>query len=141
MAELIFNIGNTYALMLWILLIVLPQNEKVRTGLTFGGVGMLALLYSAVVLTSVQELNFNDFSSLSGVKSLFASDMAVAAGWIHYLCFDFFAGYHVRKKLTESGLKIWFQLPVLFFTFMLGPFGMAIFLVVYTIRIKKATAL
>lgn len=141
MAEIIFNSGNTYAMILWILLIVLPQSEKVRMGLTYAGVGMLALFYSIVVLCSIGDLNFNDFSTLAGVKSLFSSDMAVAGGWIHYLCFDFFAGYHVRKKLTESGLKIWFQLPILFFTFMLGPFGMAIFLIIYTMRMKKAMAL
>ena len=70
-----------------------------------------------------------DFSSLEGIVTLFkkATPESAAAGWLHYLAFDFWVGTwiikHSRKRKISHKIIV---LPLLF-TFMLGPVGVLIY--------------
>jgi hypothetical protein len=73
-----------------------------------------------------------DFSSLEGIVTLFrkATPESAAAGWLHYLAFDFWVGTwiirHSRKKKISHKIII---LPLLF-TFMLGPVGILVYSII-----------
>jgi Domain of unknown function (DUF4281) len=137
--ETAFQIANALVLPQWLLMIVAP-----RWGVTQWLVRsylipvLLACLY-AYFIFSGGPLDFNDFSTLEGVKRLFSKggDGAVLAGWIHYLAFDLVAGSFVLKDSQEKNIGHgWIVLP-LFFCFMLGPIGLLLYWLIRTVQTKK----
>lgn len=49
---------------------------------------------------------------------------------MHYLAFDLFIGGVVAKQADEVGLSRLIQAPILLLTFMFGPFGYLLFMVI-----------
>lgn len=137
--ETAFQIANALVLPQWLLMIFAP-----RWGVTQWLVHsylipvLLACLYTYFIFSG-GPLDFNDFSTLEGVKRLFSKggDGAVLAGWIHYLAFDLVAGSFVLKDSQEKNIGHgWVVLP-LFFSFMLGPIGLLSYWVIRTVQTKK----
>jgi hypothetical protein len=69
-----------------------------------------------------------DFSTIAGVRSIFASDAGVAIGWTHYLAFDLFVGLWIARDGDAKGMSRFIQAPVLLATFIAGPLGLLIWL-------------
>jgi hypothetical protein len=70
-----------------------------------------------------------DFSSLEGIVSLFKNTTpeSAAAGWLHYLAFDFWVGtWIIRHSRKNEITHLAIILPLLC-TFMLGPVGIMIY--------------
>lgn len=137
--ETIFQIANTLVLPQWLLMIFAPRwyvtQWLVRSYLI---PVILACLYVYFIFSG-GPLNFNDFSSLEGVKRLFSNggDSAMLAGWIHYLAFDLVAGSVVLKDAQEKNIRHgWIVLP-LFFCFMLGPIGLLLYWFIRTVHTRK----
>jgi len=63
------------------------------------------------------------------VKILFGKDELLLAGWIHYLAFDLFIGGWIAVQADKLGINRLIQAPILAATFMFGPVGLALFLV------------
>ena len=78
-----------------------------------------------------------DFTSIEGVRGIFASDGGATIGWIHYLAFDMFAGLWIARDADAKGFSRWIQAPILFATFMAGPLGLLLWL---AIRERRARA-
>ena len=137
--ETAFQIANALVLPQWLLMIFAPRwsvtQWLVRSYLI---PALLACLY-AYFIFSGGPLDFNDFSTLEGVKRLFSKggDGAVLAGWIHYLAFDLVAGSFV---LNDSQAKEighgWVVLP-LFFCFMLGPIGLLAYWIIRAMKMRQ----
>jgi len=68
------------------------------------------------------------FGSLAQVAVLFGSPYALLAGWIHYLAFDLFTGAWEARDAARLGLSQWLVLPCLVLTFLVGPLGLALYL-------------
>jgi hypothetical protein len=68
------------------------------------------------------------FKDLEGVINLFKSPRSVLVGWIHYLAFDVIVGLYIVKNSQHYGINHWLILPCLFFTFMFGPLGLLMYL-------------
>ncbi len=98
---------------------------------------MLAVLYSFMILKDISHFEMDSFSSLANVKALFTQDGAVAAGWLHYLAFDLFVGAYVVKKSKEAGIPRLVYSLILPFTFMFGPIGYLLFVIVKAIKTKS----
>ncbi len=136
-ADQIFLICNNLALLGWLLMVVAP-----RWKWTFNIIvsGVVILLLSAIYLTLI-ILYFGEgegnFSSLDGVMKLFENREAVLAGWVHYLAFDMFAGTWILSNSHKLGIKHWWIIPCLFFTFMFGPIGLILYFIVRSIHTKK----
>lgn len=62
------------------------------------------------------------------MRTLFASDPVLVAGWVHYLAFDLFVGIWIAEQADALGLSRWLQAPILVATFLLGPLGLLVFL-------------
>ena len=69
------------------------------------------------------------FSSIDGVRTLFSSDVGMVIGWTHYLVFDLFVGAWEARDAQRRGINHWLLIPCLLLTFMLGPVGVLLYLV------------
>jgi hypothetical protein len=133
----IFSFGNTFVLLGWILLFAAPNWKLSQTIVLHGIILILGLIYSFLILSGLGEFDPSSFSTLEGVKALFQSDQAVAAGWMHYLAFDLFVGAYIVRRSKELGLPRLVYSLILPFAFMFGPIGYVIFVVVRTLKTKS----
>lgn len=81
--------------------------------------------------------DFKAFGSLEGVMGLFQDKTMLTAGWVHYLAFDLFVGTWISLNARKHGINHWLLIPVLLLTFMLGPVGLLIYLLVRWIRSRR----
>jgi len=65
-----------------------------------------------------------------GVRTLFASDAGVTIGWTHYLAFDLFVGIWIARDGDDKYVSRFIQAPILLATFLAGPLGLGIWLLV-----------
>lgn len=139
MYQTIFSAVNLIALLGWLLLIFLPH-RKITQIVVHQGI-LIALLAVAYVVFIVQGMGGGgggDFSSIEGVRQLFASDAGLLAGWLHYLAFDLFVGAWITRDARRQGIAHWAIVLPLLMTFMLGPAG---FLVYFILRLIKNRSL
>ena len=132
----IFSFGNSFVLIGWILLLFFPTWKYTFSAVTNGVIIVLAILYSTLIGMGIGNFNPESFSTLQNVKALFQDDMAVAAGWLHYLAFDLLAGVYIVKNSQKLGIKRWMYTLALPFTFMFGPFGFLIYFIFKTLKTK-----
>jgi hypothetical protein len=135
--ELIFSIVNTIAFICWILLFVLYQKRWVYRVLFSFVFTVMALVYLFFILRGLSGNGEGGFDTLENVKLLFSNDETVLAGWIHYLVFDLFVGMWICHDADRRGIKRWLLLPCLILTFMLGPTGLLLYIIIRLIFLKK----
>lgn len=138
--ELIFNIGNTAVLPVWLLMLFAPRwNVTKWVANSHAVVLLLAIMYASIAFTQMGAIAEADFMTLKGIKNLFLSagksDYFVTAAWFHYLAFDLVVGTYIFQEAERLKLPHWAIVPCLLFTFLLGPFGFLLFYVVKTIRL------
>lgn len=143
--EAIFGAVNLLAMIAWAVLILAPRAPALLAAVLYLGVGLLCLVYAAALVSLVGGLvdpvgpanAAVDFTTIEGVRSIFASNGGVTIGWTHYLAFDLFVGLWIARDADAKGFSRWVQAPILFATFMAGPLGLLVWLVV---REKRARA-
>jgi hypothetical protein len=134
-AENLFQLINVLAMLGWVLLIAVPR-AKITQAVVLSGATILFIggIYAVLITSYFSPSNFQDFSTLSGVMSLFTDPMGVVAGWAHYLAFDLFVGLWITHNGLKLGMSRWLLLPCQLLTFMFGPLGLLLF---YLIRFFK----
>lgn len=128
--DTVFSICSTIAMIGWIILIVLPgwyAADKFIIGII---ITLFALVYAWMLFGDFRPSDASKFGSLQGVMELFKSPSLLTAGWVHYLAFDLLAGLFVRNNAQKHGISHWLVIPCLFFTFMLGPVGLLLYLLI-----------
>ncbi len=131
----VFSAVNLLALVSWAALILLPRWPALLSALFYLGVGLLCLVYAAILaalLTGYAGAGSEggNFSSIEGVRTLFGSDAGLTLGWTHYLAFDLFVGLWIARDADPKGISRIVQAPVLLATFLVGPVGLLIWLIV-----------
>jgi hypothetical protein len=124
--DIVFQTANQIALPCWLALILLPRHRFLIWSIRYGAVGVLALLYSALMFTSFFEVTGGGFGSIAEVRALFASDPVLVAGWVHYLAFDLLVGLGIAASADRHGLSRIVQAPMLLATFLFGPLGLVL---------------
>lgn len=140
MAGELFSIGNLLAMIAWIALAVSLFAPPLRrfvwpaTGL------VLPALFAAAYILLIAGAwgKGGGFGSIDQVRALFADDGALTAGWLHYLAFDLFVGTWIARDGTARGIWGVVLVPCLFLTFLFGPAGLMLFLVLRTAWRKPA---
>jgi len=132
---LIFKGANLAALVAWIALILLPRWPVLLSALLYLVVGGLCALYAALLISVLSGFipageGGADFTTIEGVRSIFGSDVGVVIGWTHYLAFDLFVGLWIARDADAKFFARWIQAPILLATFMAGPLGLVIWLIV-----------
>jgi len=129
MTSLIFNFCNILILIAWGAIIFSPQKKISEILISYPWIPLtLSFFYIYFIIIS-GGLMEADFSSLNGIVTLFkkATPESAAAGWLHYLAFDFWVGTwiikHSRKEKISNKIIV---LPLLF-TFILGPAGILVY--------------
>jgi hypothetical protein len=132
----IFNAANLLALIAWVALILLPRWPALLSGVLYLGVGLLCLAYAVLMIGVVSGLIPNpegggaDFTTIQGVQAIFATRAGATIGWIHYLAFDLFVGLWIARDGDAKNVSRLVQAPILLATFLAGPLGLLIWLVV-----------
>jgi hypothetical protein len=126
--EAAFRLGNMTALVGWGMLIVLPRRIRPLLWIPkFVIPALLALGYSALLLPNFAASG-GGFGSIADVRTLFATDAVLVAGWLHYLAFDLFVGVWIAERSDEARIPRLIQAAFLIATFMFGPLGLLLFL-------------
>jgi len=126
----LFSIANTIALAAWITMIVLQRRSWVLN-ILIGRVvpAVFAAIYVGIV-ASAWAGSIGGFSSLAGVAALFSNRWLLLAGWLHYLAFDLLIGRWELVDAQAHGIGIARVVPCLLLTFMFGPAGWLLYMIV-----------
>jgi hypothetical protein len=69
------------------------------------------------------------FGTLGEVMQLFDNGWVTLGGWVHYLAFDLFVGAWIVEEGQREGLAWWRVVPALPLTFLFGPAGLLLFVI------------
>lgn len=133
----IFQVVNAFVLLGWIPLFLFPKWQYTILASRVFVILPLSFVYAFFVITSLGNFDPQQFSTLAGVKELFAKDTAVLVGWIHYLAFDLFVGTYIVSKANKISMNRFLYTICLPFTFMFGPIGYLLFMMFRVVSIKK----
>ena len=135
--EQVFSIVNAIAMVAWLALVLLPGKRWV-TGIV-SGIAVPMLL--AVVYTAIIAVTFfrtpGGFSTLADVATLFSNPWVLLAGWVHYLAFDLLIGTWETQDARERGVPRLLVVPCLIATFLFGPAGWLLYMVVRSTRASQ----
>jgi hypothetical protein len=135
--DVLFSLGNLVAVAGWLGLAVLPGRKIVVDGIS----GLLIPLLLAVAYSGLIGAHWagaeGGFSSLAEVRSLFASDGLLVAGWLHYLAFDLFVGAWEVRIAQREAIPHLLVVPCLVLTFLFGPIGFLAFTIIRFARAPR----
>ena len=127
------------AIPMWVLMLFFSKWKVTRFLIDFKVIPLaLAFMYAIYIFQAIQISGMMDFGSLTSVITLFTEENAVLAGWIHYLAFDLIVGMWVLDQNKELKINQLVMAPCLFLTFMLGPIGFLLFMIIKTIKQKQS---
>jgi hypothetical protein len=126
-----------FCLVAWALLIFLPRWKWTPT-LTlippiYHAILYVGSLFSLLLTASEEDGGMPDFSTFEGVVTLFKDPNGVFVGWVHYIVFDVLVGRMIVLESAQRGASIPFHIvaiiPCLTFTFLLGPSGWLLYMI------------
>ena len=128
-ADQLFSILTLMTTAAWLPLICLPRVRWTATLLPLLIPSLLAVVYAAVVAATFAQSQ-GGFSSLADVRALFDNPWMLLAGWTHYLAFDLFIGGWEVRDAQRRGIPHLFIVPALVLTFLFGPAGWLLYLMI-----------
>lgn len=146
MWDSLFGIANIWAVICWTALILAPRGALVQSAVFYAGIGLLCLAYAVLLVLFTGGLidaapvaggRQADFTTIEVVRGIFMSDGGVTVGWIHYLALDLFASMWIARDADRKGFSRLVQAPVLLLTFVAGPAGLLLWLIIRERRARK----
>ncbi|MFI5606241.1 ABA4-like family protein [Amycolatopsis sp. NPDC051903] len=124
----------------WALMIFLPTWRGTRRIMASPWVPVLPLVcYFALAVAHFGELwQAVSRPDLAQLQAFAGSPAGAAILWAHLIAFDLFLGRWMFFEARERGIPWWLVSPVLVLTIFLSPFGLVVFLVIRTARIRSA---
>ena len=134
----VFQICSSIAMLGWIVLLLLsPFWAGVDKFLIGVIITLFAIVYGWLIFQVFTPGDFQKFGSLNGVMELFTNRTTVTAGWVHYLAFDLMVGIWEKKNSIKYNIPHLLIVPCLLLTFMLGPLGLLLYLLIRFIKTKQ----
>ena len=144
----LFGFTNLVALIGWAILLFLPRRALGFSIVLYAGVGLLCLTYAVLMVMLLGGLvdpgsngsapfDYSNYT-IAGIRALFGSDAGVVLGWTHYLAFDLFVGLWIARDADHKGFGRLVQAPFLLLTFLAGPVGLILWLIVRERRARTA---
>ena len=128
----------------WVLLIFAPRWEWTQKlvhsmlyPLILGGVYLVGM----ILAYAGHGADGGSFTSIEGIRTLFSADVGILIGWTHYLVFDLFIGAWESRDAQRRGFSHWLLIPCLLLTYILGPIGLLLYLVLRKINGKGGWSL
>ena len=132
--EILYTLISLSVMPAWLLLAVLPQSNITKTlvhsGLYPLGLGIFYIVTLSMTLVFGMGAEGGNFTSAAGVSTLFSHPLGILVGWSHYLVFDLFVGSWQARDARRRGVPHLALVPCLFFTLMLGPVGLVLYLII-----------
>lgn len=138
---LMLNLG---VLPFWAMLMLLPRarvTEQVVHSIALPlilGVTYAWLLATALTSPAPEGAGF---ASLDALMKTFSVEIALVAGWAHYLVFDLFVGAWQARDAQRVGLNHLLLVPCLLLTLLVGPIGLVTYLMIRGLSGKGGTSL
>jgi len=134
----IFQTCSTIAMVGWIVLLIISpfwsSFDKFLIGII---ITLFTIVYAWLIFQVFTPGDFEKFGSLNGVMELFTDKTAVTAGWVHYLAFDLLTGIWIKKNAQKYNIHHLILIPCLLLTFMLGPMGLLLYLLLRSVKTKQ----
>ena len=134
----VFQICSSIAMLGWIVLLLLSPFwggfDKFLIGVI---ITLFAIVYAWLIFQVFTPEDIEKFGSLNGVMELFTNKTAVTAGWVHYLAFDLMVGIWEKKNGSKYNIPHLLLVSCLLLTFMLGPIGLLLYLLIRFIKTKQ----
>lgn len=146
MWDTVFGIASLVSMASFAILVLLPRKPVLLALVLYAGIGLLCLTYSVTLVGVLSGLLHGgpggegasaSFDSIAGVRAIFATDGGVTIGWVHYLAFDLFVGLWIARDADDKGFNRFVQGPILLATFLAGPLGLFVWLVLREGRARK----
>jgi len=142
-ADILFNLVNLAVLPAWAALAALaPFQRDLALSTARWTAALVAGFYAALLVTALTAggplPEGAGFSSLDGIVALFGSREAVLAGWAHYLAFDLWVGAWIAEDADKAGVPHLLVLPCVGLTFLAGPVGLLLYLLVRALRRRRS---
>ncbi|RRQ47525.1 DUF4281 domain-containing protein [Maribacter algicola] len=135
----VFSLVNFLVMPMWLLLIFLPKWKPTKFLIHYKIVPIvLSAIYVLYILQALIANGMMDFGSLKSVMELFTVENAALAGWIHYLAFDLLIGMLMINQNKNVNIHLVLMAPCLFLTFMFGPLGFLLFMVLKALKYNPA---
>lgn len=135
----LFGYAGQAAMLGWLILIFLPRRWSLLTAIPRFIIPLgLSLLYAGLAMAYFFTVEGGGYGSLEQVAALLGKKEMLLAGWVHYLAFDLFIGGWIAVEADKVGINRLIQAPLLLATFMFGPVGLAIFLIMRAGYFRKA---
>lgn len=137
----LFAATNAVALAGWAILIFAPRRPALLTAVLYLGIGLLCAIYAAMFVALVRSAppGLPEYS-IRGIRALFQSDGGIVLGWTHYLALDLFTGLWIAQDADHKSFGRLVQGAVLLLTFLAGPLGLLLWLIVRERRARKFNA-
>ena len=131
--DLAFSLVNLSVMPAWVMMIFLPRWSVTQT-LVHSMLYPLILgaVYTVLLLLSVfggMGGEGGGFSTIAAVRALFSVDIGIVVGWTHFLLFDLFVGAWEARDARRRGFHHGLLIPCLFFTFVAGPLGLLLYVI------------
>jgi hypothetical protein len=130
----IFLAANGIAMLCWVALAISLFTPRwqlwIRRLTGYVVPAFFAIIYIFCIRRGFAETTGGGFGSIAEVRALFTNDSALVAGWLHYLAFDLFIGTWIVRRGTKDRINRFLLLLCLPITFMFGPIGLLVFLIV-----------
>ena len=135
----VFSLVNMIAMPMWLLMIILPNWKATRFLVDYKLIPLLlSVIYAFYIILAMQSGPPMDFGSMESVMNLFTDENALLAGWVHYLAFDLLVGMWMLEQNRNLKIHQLIMAPCLIGTFMFGPVGFLLFMLVKTIKNKRS---
>ena len=129
--DLLFTLCSRLVVPAWLLLVFLPRWQWTQKLVFYGWIpGLLGIAYIYAMSHALPFPEGAGFGSLTEVLNAFAVPWLALAGWIHYLAFDLFVGAWIVRDAQRQGIAHGWTIPCLVFTFMAGPVGLLMYLLI-----------
>ena len=130
MTAALFGLTFLVAAPFWAMMILLPRwSGTARIIASPWIVAPPVLIYAALVLPALGDvLPAVASPTLESVRGLLGTDTGAAAGWAHFIAFDLFVGRWIWLDSRRRAVPALVMAPVLLLTIMLGPLGLAVYL-------------
>ena len=132
-----FQWSNQLALLGWIFLLIALFVPKIQK---WAYLCIIPILHSLLYLyLFIFHFDFSEggFGSLPELMILFTKEGPVLAGWEHYLAFDLWIGTWQVANSKRFGINSFLLIPCLILTFMAGPVGLLLYLLIRAIKTKR----
>jgi hypothetical protein len=137
----VFTLANMIALPMWILLVLLPKWKVTQFLIAYKVIPLvLAFVYAVYIVQALMVGGMMDFGTLDSVMALFTDETAVLAGWVHYLAFDLLVGMWILEQNKKVGIHQILMAFCLLGTFMFGPIGFLLFIIIKAIKSRTHVA-